>query len=425
MKSCRSIVVGSVLVVATTTASGADIWQKLRKDGAEVYYADLDLRAAFARANPGVLPEAMRKAPSARARAFDWTTVITKHHVLAQGESINCWAYAALGAFEYNWAIRNGGAMPALAVQPILDRVGKNGSGYAGWALKDLLEHGTCSARAYPHTGKPGKLHDKIKTPYRAIAWGLVTGTGGVPRVEQLKRALVDHGPLVANVYYTPAFTAYKGGVFRDDVKVADGTSTNHILMIVGWDDTRGRSGCWKIQNSWGPRWGEKGCMWIEYGSNNIGHSACWVRAQATQYTLPADIHKQVNAQTTPIPTWPNAKTVKAIPPRLSPITSVQALKKQGERVVVQFRVLGGDIHSTQGHVELFSETSWRHERCLIVRILKSELGAFSDTDDRALLKKYLGKAIRVRGSVQMNPLGPAARPIIEVGDPKQITILR
>jgi hypothetical protein len=330
-----------------------------------------------------------------------------------------------LAAFEYNWAIRNGGPMPALALQPTLDRVGKNGSGYAGWALQDLLEHGTCAANAYPHVGKPATLNDKVKMPYRAIAWGLVAGTGGVPRVELLKQALLDHGPLVVNVYYTPAFTAYKGRVFRDDVKPPDGRPSNHILLIVGWDDTKGSRGCWKIQNSWGERWGERGFMWIEYGSNNIGHSACWVRAQAAQYALPADVHKQVTTATDPFPTGPGAKEVRATAPDLPVLTPLQALQKQGARVVVQFKVLGGDVHSTQGHVELFSEASWRHERCLIVRILKSELEKFSAKSDRALLESYLGKVVRVRGSVQMNPIGPKGRLIVEVGEPGQIKVLK
>lgn len=271
----RGIMVGALCLGWAAGVGTADRCQKWRRDGAEVYYADQDLRAAFAKMYPHALPEARRKRPSATAAAFDWTPVIGQHHVLKQGTSINCWAYAALAAFEYNWAIRNGGAMPSLAVQPILDRVGKNGGGYAGWALRDLLEHGTCPAAAYPHVGKPGRLRAGVPMRYRAIAWGLVAGGGGVPSVQRLKEALVEHGPLVANDYYTPRFLAHKGGPFRDDTPLPANPPSNHILLIVGWDDAKGKAGCWKIQNSWGDTWCEGGCMWIEYGSNRIGHSAC------------------------------------------------------------------------------------------------------------------------------------------------------
>jgi hypothetical protein len=42
-----------------------------------------------------------------------------------------------------------------------------------------------------------------------------------------------------------------------------------------------------------------------------------------------------------------------------------------------------------------------------------------------ALLDSYLGKTIRVRGSVQMNPINVGNRPIIEVGDPEQIAVVK
>ena len=422
MMPCHRLATIGVWSVVALAAASADPWQKLRKDGAEVYYADFDLRSAFAKQNDGVLPESKRKPPSATAKAFDWTTVAPKHRVLAQKSSINCWAYAVLAAFEYNWSIRNGGPAPALAVQAIIDRVGKDGSGYTGWGLQDLLEHGTCPADAYPTTGKPGKFNDAVKMPDRAIAWGMVAPPGGLPKVEQIKQALVDHGPLVANVFYTPAFRAYKSGVFSEDGKPGDG-STNHILLIVGWDDAKGKSGSWKIQNSWGDQWGERGFMWIEYGSNNVGHSACWLRAQATHYALPADIHRQVTAATDPFFEWPGAKRFSAAPPNLPTLAPVTALKKQGERVIVQFMVQGGAIHP-DGHVELFSEKSWRHEQCLIIRILKSELDKFAIKSDRALLESLQHKTIRVRGSVQMNHINVGNRPILEVGDPEQIKVV-
>lgn len=424
MKSDRYLI-AFVLWCGTLCLAHADEhWQKFRKDGAEVYYADLDLREAFAKANPGILPEEKRKLSTAKAKTFDWTTIVQKPSVMTQADSDNCWAFAVLGAFQYNWTIRNGGPLPVLAVQPTLDRVGKNGSGYAGWALQDLLEHGTCLSNSYPHVGKAGKLNTKVKMPYRAIAWGLVGGTGGVPKVEDLKRALLDHGPLVANVYVTRAFESHKGGPFRDEAKPPADNPTSHLLLIVGWDDTKGRNGCWKIQNSWGEKWCEKGFMWIEYDSSNIGHSACWVRAQSTKYALPNGIHRQVSVATEPFHEWPAAKKLAAPAPDLPTLTPAEALKKQGERVVVEFKVLGSGVHSIDGHVELFSEANWGNENCLIVRILKGELGNFSAKSDRELLDTYQGKRIRVRGSVQMNPIGPTGRKIIEVARPEQIKVL-
>lgn len=425
----RRMISGCLLCLGTAAAArGDDAWPKLRKQGAEVYYADLDLRNAFAKSSQTPLPEARRKGPASTEAVFDWNTFLQRKSKVRQADSANCWAFAALTAFEYNWVIRNGGRMPRLAVQPILDRTGKDGTGYTGWALQDLLEHGTCLASAYPHVGKPDKLRAKVPMPYRAIAWGPVTGIGGDPSVEQLKKALMDYGPLVAHVNLTAKFKAYQGGVHRDDAPPPK-TPAGHFVVLVGWDDSKGKAGCWKIENSWGEKWGEQGFMWIEHGSNQIGHEAYWLRAQAIQYPLPSKIHKRVTAKTTPFPKWPNARKVSVKPLDLPVLTPVQALRRQGERVVVRFRVRGGGIHSHEGHVELFSTTSWRNEKNLIVRILKSELGKFPAKNGQELLNRYRGNEIRVRGSVQANWITDGVklmnRPIIEVGDPEQIELVK
>ena len=422
------ILVGLVWLSLAAAARGDDPWQKLRKNGAEVYYADLDLRAAFAKTNRGVLPEARRKRPSATARSFDWTKLLRRDFVLRQADSATCWAFASLTALEYNWVLRNGGRMPLLAVQPILDRTGKYGGAPAGLALQDLLDHGACLASKYPHIGKPDKLRAKIPMRYRAIAWGRVVGTSGTPTVEDLKQALVDHGPLTAHIEVTPAFKAYKGGVFRDDSPLPDKPS-GHLVVLVGWDDAKGKSGCWRIENSWGEKWGELGFMWIEHGSNKIGHEAYWVRAQAMHYQLPADIHKHVTADTQAFPKWPSARKLTVKPLELPVLTPAQALRRLGERVVVRFQVRGGEVHPRDGHVQLYSEKSWGNERSLNVRILKSELGKFAANSDRELLASYLGKEIRVRGSVQTYVVivggKPVNKPILEVGDPEQIEVVK
>jgi len=96
---------------------------------------------------------------------------------------------------------------------------------------------------------------------------------------------------------------------------------------------------------------------------------------------------------------------------------------------VVQFHMRGGDINPRSGHVGLYSETSFLNEGNLIVRILKSELEKFPAKSDRELLDSYRSKEIRVRGSVQMNWIRVnnklMNRPIIEVGDPEQIQIVK
>jgi cathepsin L len=271
---------------------------------------DDDLRAAFGKAAPGKLPEGKRRLPAATAPAFDWIGVLGLTPVHQQSGKPNCVAQATVAALEWNWQIRNGTkAKPILSPQPILDRLQKRGSLRYVEALDELLLHGTADLAAYPYTGEPRPPRTKVPTPYRAVGWGSVGPRGKTP-VERFKQALLEHGPLVVAVYSTPAFRGYKGGVFAEHAQdIPEDNPTNHAVVLLGWDDRRG-NGCWHIQNSWGLKWGEGGGMWIEYGCNNIGFYGYWVRAQSTQYHLPADAHELLAAGAAPFRRWPSATEV-------------------------------------------------------------------------------------------------------------------
>jgi len=102
-------------------------------------------------------------------------------------------------------------------------------------------------------------------------AWDYVNSPPDkLPTVQQLKQALVDHGPIVAPIHYDQCLAAYRGGVFNE----ADARMINHVVLLIGWDDDRQ---AWLVKNSWGEEWGEKGYGWIKYGSNNIGVFAAWI----------------------------------------------------------------------------------------------------------------------------------------------------
>ncbi len=127
-----------------------------------------------------------------------------------------------------------------------------------------------------------------VALPYRAVAWGYVSADERPPSVEQLKVALLQHGPLVVGLTSTQKLHAYQGGLFSEPAPI-DKTAhkTKHVVLLVGWDDSRGEHGAWKIKNSWGPMWGEQGFMWIDRGSNNVAQLAEWVCAASLFYGIP------------------------------------------------------------------------------------------------------------------------------------------
>ncbi len=108
----------------------------------------------------------------------------------------------------------------------------------------------------------------------QAVSWDYVNSPPDkLPTVEQLKTALVKHGPIAAPMVFDDCLLAYKSGVFNENT----GGDVGHVVLLIGWDDDKQ---AWLIKNSWGEEWGEKGFAWIKYGSNNIGAFAAWIDAR-------------------------------------------------------------------------------------------------------------------------------------------------
>ena len=402
-------------------AAEADRWQKLHTRGGEVYFLDADARAAFAKSKPNALPALAKKLPAADGASFDWSKRLRPVPVKNQ-TSANCWAFAAVTAFEYAWQIRNGVSPGALSVQVIADRLGKDGFGSTEEAFAELVARGTCKDAVYPGGGKPGKLRAGVKTPYRAICYGTVTPAAGKVPVKLIKQALLEHGPVTSLIQLTPALHAHKGGVFAEHFVPKPGTPpATHLVVIVGWDDARGREGCWKIQNSWGPGWADKGFAWIEYGSNDVGQYTNWVRAQSIHYKLPKDAHTRAGLEAEPFTNWPNAVSPEVPPAKPPLLPAAKAAARIGERVRVRFPVVAGAWPSDDSRLDLYSEASWDRENCMLLRIAATDFAKFGANSPADLLAKTRGRVFDVTGPLQTNPTPKGERPFIEVYKPSQL----
>lgn len=249
--------------------------------------------------------------------------------VLNQGRGCNtCWAFASIdaaranvrrnpfagfneGSFEFdlegNWQGKGSGMMripgdPLPFVQDLLNCMPISEkeicrSGWHGLAFEFMVSgNGVPMSREEDIDGmfvKDGVeqyvFQPKSKREYtpgkklscapdvgfvKALSWDYVNSPPDkLPTVEQLKAALVKHGPLVAPIVYDECLGNYRGGVFNEK----NLSTVNHVVLLVGWDDDKE---AWLIKNSWGEEWGENGFAWIKYGSNNIGVFAAWIDAR-------------------------------------------------------------------------------------------------------------------------------------------------
>lgn len=207
----------------------------------------------------------------------------------------NCWAYSAAAAYESSYIRVNGirpGGINSSEQYIVNCCVGNRLAGDCGdcieggfafrvfeWMVgssKNLADEST-----FPDSGMDGICgRGSPSTSYFATDWGVVDPFGDIsriPPVANIKAALCKYGPLAASVFVTNMFMNYTNGTFLGFESNYSEPSTNHAILIVGWDDERN---AWLIKNSWGTDWGEDGYMWIDYKSNNIGRRASWVLAK-------------------------------------------------------------------------------------------------------------------------------------------------
>ncbi len=148
-------------------------------------------------------------------------------------------------------------------------------------------------------------IPDSVEPSIKTIAWDYVHD-GTLPRHEippenDLKRKLLEHGPLVVGIAFDEEFRDWgkpKDGVAApvDTDEVFQGTTSqsvpNHVVLLSGWNDEKE---AWIIQNSWGTSWGyqcdgprvmqnsfrstDRGFAYVKYRSNDIGKFATFIEA--------------------------------------------------------------------------------------------------------------------------------------------------
>ena len=210
----------------------------------------------------------------------------------------NCWSYSAVAAFESSY-LRVNGTTPANMNASEQHAVSCSGggtcSGGNAYKVFEWMVNGNknlMTDASLPDAGVNGSCAGGTpSTNYYATDWGIVDPSGDITKIASvagIKEALCKYGPISASVFVTALFQNYTNGVFSETASNYANPSSNHAILIVGWDDDKG---AWLIKNSWGTDWGENGYMWISYNTNNIGRKASWVIAKkaTTKVAIPTN----------------------------------------------------------------------------------------------------------------------------------------
>lgn len=207
---------------------------------------------------------------------FDWREKGFVTPVRSQGTCGACWAFSTIEVAETMFAIKNG-TLISLSVQEMIDCAGNSNFGCNGGDICSLLMWLTSTKvkiqreSQYPMTWTTDtcQLNNEISSSATiGVRVKDFTCDNFVDAEEALMKTIANHGPVAAAVNAL-SWQNYLGGIIQYH---CDGgfKSLNHAVQIVGYDNT-GPVPFYIVRNSWGPRFGDKGYLYIAADGNLCG----------------------------------------------------------------------------------------------------------------------------------------------------------
>merc|ERR1711981_1129555 len=203
--------------------------------------------------------------------SVDWTTKGAVTPVKNQGQCGSCWAFSTTGSVEGAYQIATG-KLQSFSEQELVDCAGSYGNqGCSGGLMDDGFKYieakGDALESAYSYTGKNGKCNS-AKQAANALKKGTMTTFTDVKTNSepQLMAAVAQQPVSVAIEADQSGFQLYKSGIFSGKC----GSKLDHGVLVVGYGTDSGKD-YWKIKNSWGATWGEKGYLRMVRNKNQCG----------------------------------------------------------------------------------------------------------------------------------------------------------
>ena len=231
---------------ANTYEMGVNQFTALTQEEFESYYLN-PMRAATPNTEA---PE--EDAVSYLGQDIDWTTKGIVTPIKNQGQCGSCWAFSAVAVVEAFYKQSKGQTLN-LAEQQLVDcsksygNAGCNG-GFNYKGLAYIKDHKITTTAKYPYHAKTESC--KMNTGDYAIS--SVPTTKGCSGLQSSIQSRVTGVSVDATKW-----SNYKSGVFN-----SCGRNLNHDVTLVGMS-----SDYWKIKNSWGTSWGEKGFIRLAMGN--------------------------------------------------------------------------------------------------------------------------------------------------------------
>jgi putative hemolysin len=212
--------------------------------------------------------------------SFDWRDLGGCTSIKDQGNCGSCWAFGSTAPLECNILIKDD-VERDLSEQWLVSCNRDNWScsggsfahNYYQWKADRCGGVGAVLEADFPYWASNVPCDCPYPHHYLVDHWSFIGREYDNVPVGAIKAAILEYGPVSVGVGVDGLFHSYAGGIFD----ACGYEEINHLVALVGWDDTQGQDGVWILRNSWGPGWGEEGYMRIAYGCNAVGYGASWV----------------------------------------------------------------------------------------------------------------------------------------------------
>jgi cathepsin L len=200
--------------------------------------------------------------------SVDWTTKGAVTPVKNQAQCGSCWAFSTTGSLEGAYFLKNG-KLVSFSEQELVSCDHKD-AGCNGGLMDNAFDWisangGLASESDYPYTSSTGQT-GSCKGTGNSVSGSKITGHVDVQQgsVSALMSAVAQQPVSVAIQADQTAFKSYSGGVLTGTC----GTQLDHGVLAVGYGTLNGVD-YWKVKNSWGSSWGDKGYILIERSSSD------------------------------------------------------------------------------------------------------------------------------------------------------------
>jgi len=196
----------------------------------------------------------------------DWVAKGAVTPVKDQGQCGSCWAFSATGGIE-GAVFLAGKGLTSVSEQQLVDCAGTEGNQGCNGGLMDyafqyvIKSKGIGSEASYKYTARDG-------TCKKVASVSTISSFVDVATNEAALLVAVNKQPISIAIEADQAcFQFYTSGILDD---ASCGQNLDHGVLLTGYG-TEGSKDYWRVKNSWGASWGDKGFIRFIRGKKQCG----------------------------------------------------------------------------------------------------------------------------------------------------------